>query len=264
MRSKLLLRTWVSLVYLFLFAPILMVILMSFSTAKYSIFPIKGWTTKWYADAFADEKIISALQASVTIAVISSLIATAVGTMGALAIVRYKFRFREFMSAYFLSPIIVPEIITGIALLSFATILSMQSGMLMVVIGHVLIGLPFVVTVVSARLYGFDRTLEEAGMDLGADESTTFRRITLPLMAPGILGGLMLAFTVSFDNFLITYMLAGSDVMTIPVHIYSMIRFEFTPKIHAISTVIIFISIALVLVTQYFTGAMSPKATEHD
>ncbi len=264
MRSKLLLRVWVSLVYLFLFAPILMVILMSFSTAKYSTFPIKAWTTKWYFDAFADEKIISALQISVTVAVISSLIATVVGTMGALAIVRYKFRFREFMRAYFLSPIIVPEIITGIALLSFATILSMQSGMLLVVIGHVLIGLPFVVTIVSARLHGFDRTLEEAAMDLGADESTTFRRITLPLMAPGVLGGLMLAFTVSFDNFLITYMLAGSDVMTIPVHIYSMIRFEFTPKIHAISTVIIFISIALVLVMQYFTGAMSPKATEHD
>ena len=264
MRSKLLLKLWVSLVYLFLFAPILMVILMSFSTAKYSTFPIKSWTTKWYADAFADDKIISALQVSVTVAVISSLIATAVGTMGALAMVRYKFRLREFMRAYFLSPIIVPEIITGIALLSFATILSMQSGILLVVIGHVLIGLPFVVTVVSARLYGFDRTLEEAAMDLGADERTTFRRITLPLMAPGILGGLMLAFTVSFDNFLITYMLAGSDVMTIPVHIYSMIRFEFTPKIHAISTVIIFISITLVLVTQYFTGAMAPKTTEHD
>lgn len=264
MRSKLLLKVWVSLVYLFLFAPILMVILMSFSTAKYSIFPIKAWTMKWYSDAFADEKIISALQVSVTVAVISSLIATAVGTMAALALVRYRFRFREFTRAYFLSPIIVPEIITGIALLSFATILSMQSGILLVVIGHVLIGLPFVLTVVSARLHGFDRALEEAAMDLGADESTTFRRITLPLMAPGILGGLMLAFTVSFDNFLITYMLAGSDVMTIPVHIYSMIRFEFTPKIHAISTVIIFISIALVLVTQYFTGAMSPKATEHD
>ena len=259
-RSGLLLRGWAALVYLFLFAPILMVILMSFSTSKYSTFPIKAWTGKWYAEAFADDKIISALQVSVTIAVISSLIATAVGTMGAMALVRYDFRLREFMRAYFMSPIIVPEIIIGIALLSFATILSMQSGLLLVILGHVLIGLPFVVTVVSARLYGFDRALEEAAMDLGADEMTTFRRVTLPLLMPGILGGLLLAFTVSFDNFLITYMLAGSDVMTIPVHIYSMIRFEFTPKIHAISTVIIFISIALVLVTQYFTGAMSPKA----
>ena len=263
-KTNLYLKIWAGLVYLFLFLPILMVILMSFSTAKYSVFPIRAWTLKWYAAAFADEKIINALQISITIAVVSSFIATAVGTMGALAIVRYKFHLRELMRAYFLSPIIVPEIIIGIALLSFATILSLQSGILLVVIGHVLIGLPFVVTVVSARLYGFDRALEEAAMDLGANEVTTFRRITLPLLMPGILGGLLLAFTVSFDNFLITYLLAGSDVMTIPVHIYSMIRFEFTPKIHAISTVIIFASIALVLVTQYFTGAMAPKTNVED
>jgi len=263
-RSRIALRIWTLLVYLFLFAPIIMVIVMSFSSSKYSTFPIRAWTTKWYGDAFADDKIINALQVSVTVAIISSLIATAVGTMGAIAIVRYRFRMRELTRAYFMSPIIVPEIITGIALLSFATLLSMQSGILLVVIGHVLIGLPFVVTVVSARLYGFDRTLEEAAMDLGANEMTTFRRVTLPLMAPGIIGGLLLAFTVSFDNFLITYMLSGSDVMTIPVHIYSMIRFEFTPKIHAISTVIIFVSIALVLGTQYFTGAMSPKAADQE
>ena len=126
--------------------------------------------------------------------------------------------------------------------------------MILVIIGHVLIGLPFVLTVVSARLYGFDRSLEEAAMDLGADEVTTFRRITLPLIMPGIAGGALLAFTVSFDNFLITYLLAGSEVMTIPVHIYSMIRFEFTPKIHAISTVIIFVSVSLILVSQLLGG----------
>ena len=106
------------------------------------------------------------------------------------------------------------------------------------------------VTVVSARLYGFDRSLEEAAMDLGADSFKTFRRVTLPLLAPAILGGFLLAFTISFDNFLITYLLSGSQLMTIPVHIYSMIRLEFTPKIHAISTVIVFASIALMAVSQ--------------
>ncbi len=263
-RPGILLKLWMALVYLFLFAPILMVVLMSFSSSRYSTFPIRAWTTKWYGEAFADEKIVDALQVSVTIAVISAVIATTVGTLASIALVRYRFRLREFTRAYFMAPIIVPEIITGIALLSFATILSMQSGMALVIIGHVLIGLPFVVTVVSARLYGFDRTLEEAAQDLGADEFTTFRRVTLPLLAPGILGGLLLAFTVSFDNFMITYMLAGSNVMTIPVHIYSMIRLEFTPKIHAISTVIIGISILLVLITQRFTNAAGPKAGSSD
>ncbi len=251
MRStKRLLGFWAVLVYLFLFSPILMVVLMSFSTAKYSVFPIRGWTVGWYGRAFSDEKIVDALVTSVTIAVIAAPLATLIGTLGAMALVRYRFKLREFTRAYFLSPLLVPEIITGIALLSMATLLSVHSGVLLVIIGHVLFGLPFVVTVVSARLYGFDLTLEEAAQDLGADEMTTFRRITLPLMMPAILGGLLLSFTVSFDNFLITYMLAGSEVMTIPVYIYSMIRFEFSPKIHAISTVIVFASIVLVLASQ--------------
>lgn len=244
------LKGWTALVYLFLFAPIFAVVLMSFSTAKYSVFPVRGWTTDWYAKAFADEKIIAALQTSVLISVISALLATLIGTLAAMGFVRNSFRSREFLRAFFLAPLIIPEIITGIALLSFATLLSVRGGITLVVIGHVLIGLPFVLTVVSARLYGFDRSLEEAAMDLGADEVTTFRRVTLPLLMPGIAGGVLLAFTVSFDNFLITYLLAGSDVMTIPVHIYSMIRFEFTPKIHAISTFIVFVSVSLILLSQ--------------
>ncbi|MCP5151803.1 MAG: ABC transporter permease [Chromatiales bacterium] len=252
--GRYLLRGWALLAYLFLFSPILMVVLMSFSKSKYSVFPIRGWTTDWYGRAFGDQKIIDALQTSVGIAVVSSILATFIGTLGAMALVRHQFKLRELARAYFLSPLIIPEIITGIALLSMATLLNLQSGIVLVVIGHVLFGLPFVVTVVSARLYGFDRSLEEAAMDLGADEVTTFRRITLPMMTPAILGGLLLSFTVSFDNFLITYLLAGSEVMTIPVHIYSMIRFEFTPKIHAISTVIVVVSLTLILLSQTQTG----------
>ena len=145
---------------------------------------------------------------------------------------------------------IIPEIITGIALLSFATILKLQGGILLIVIGHILICLPFVLTVVSARLHGFDRSLEEAAMDLGANEILTFRRITLPLIMPGILAGALLAFTVSFDNFLITYMLSGPGMTTIPVQIYSMVRFEITPKIHAFSTVIILFSMTLIIINE--------------
>ncbi len=247
-----LLKIWAGLVYTFLFLPILAVIIMSFSTSKYSTFPIKALTWKWYGQAFGDDKIVSALQTSVLIAIAATVVATTIGTLAALGFVRHRFRGRDGLHALFLSPLIVPEIITGIALLSFATLLSVQGGLVLVIIGHVLIGLPFVVTIVSARLYGFDRALEEAAMDLGANEFVTFRRITLPLIVPGILGGALLAFTVSFDNFLITFLLAGSEVTTIPVQIYSMVRFEFTPKIHAISTVIVFVSISLILLSQMF------------
>ncbi len=247
------LKVWAVLVYLFLFLPILIVVLMSFNASKYSTFPLGAFTLHWYGNAYEDPQIIDALRTSVVISIIASLIATTLGTLASLGFVRHRFRMRELLNAFFLSPLITPEIITGIALLSFATLLTLQGGMVLVIIAHVMWGLPFVVTVVSARLYGFDRSLEEAAMDLGADAPTTFRRVTLPLIMPGILGGLLLAFTVSFDNFLLTYLLAGSEVTTIPIQIYSMIRFEFTPKIHAVSTFIVMVSVSLVILSQVLT-----------
>ncbi|MGM0584226.1 MAG: ABC transporter permease [Pseudomonadota bacterium] len=249
-RSTLSLRVWTGLVYLFLFLPILIVVLMSFNASRYSTFPAQEFTFEWYHAAWEDPQIAGALQTSVTISLIASVISTTIGTLASMGIVRNRFRARELLNAFYLSPLITPEIITGIALLSFATLLSLQGGFILVVIAHVMWGLPFVVTVVSARLYGFDRSLEEAAMDLGADPSMTFRKVTLPLILPGILAGLLLAFTVSFDNFLLTYLLAGSDVTTVPIQIYSMIRFEFSPKIHALSTFIILVSVCLMLLSQ--------------
>ena len=243
-----LLKAWVLFVYVFLFSPILTVIFMSFVSSKYSTFPLGGTTFKWYKMAAADQNILSALKTSFMISITATIFATCIGMLAALGIVRGRFRGKEILKATFLSPMIIPEIITGIALLSFATILHMEGGILLIVVAHILIGLPFVLTIVSARLYGFDRSLEEAAMDLGANEVTTFRRITLPLILPGIIGGALLAFTVSFDNFMITYLLAGPGVTTIPIQIYSMVRFEITPKIHAVSTFIVLISMSLIFI----------------
>ena len=243
-----LLKAWVLIVYVFLFSPILTVIFMSFVSSKYSTFPLGGTTFKWYKMAAADQNILSALKTSFMISITATIFATCIGMLAALGIVRGRFRGKEILKATFLSPMIIPEIITGIALLSFATILHMEGGILLIVVAHILIGLPFVLTIVSARLYGFDRSLEEAAMDLGANEVTTFRRITLPLILPGIIGGALLAFTVSFDNFMITYLLAGPGVTTIPIQIYSMVRFEITPKIHAVSTLIVLISMSLIFI----------------
>ena len=221
---------------------------MSFVSSKYSTFPLGGMTFKWYKMASADQNILSAFKTSLMISITATIFATCIGMLAALGIVRGRFRGKEILNATFLSPMIIPEIITGIALLSFATILHIEGGIVLIVIAHILIGLPFVLTIVSARLYGFDRSLEEAAMDLGANEMITFRRVTLPLILPGIIGGALLAFTVSFDNFMITYLLAGPGVTTIPIQIYSMVRFEITPKIHAVSTFIVLISMSLVFI----------------
>jgi spermidine/putrescine transport system permease protein len=241
------LKVWTALVYLFLFLPILTVILMSFNASKYSIFPPPGYTLRWYAEAAQDPNVWQSIKNSLLISVFASLGATVIGTLAAMGFVRNRFMLREVLNVLFLSPMIIPEIITGIALLSFATLLNIRGGVPLIVIGHILIGLPFVMTVVSARLHGFDTSLEEAAMDLGASEVMTFRRVTMPLIMPGIAGGALLAFTISFDNFMMTYLLAGTGVMTVPVQIYSMVRFEINPKVHALSAVIVFLSMLLIV-----------------
>lgn len=247
-RQRLPIKLWTAGVYLFLFLPIITVIFMSFNASKYSIFPPPDLTVKWYVAAARDANVWMSIRNSLIISVCASLGATLIGTLAAMGFVRNKFRFRELLSVLFLSPMIIPEIITGIALLSLATLLNIKGGLVLIIIGHILVGLPFVMTLVSARLHGFDLSLEEAAMDLGADEVTTFRRVTMPLIMPGIIGGALLSFTISFDNFLMTYLLAGTGIMTVPIQIYSMVRFEINPKVHALSAVIVVISMSLIVV----------------
>lgn len=244
-------------VYVFLFLPIVMVVVMSFNASRYSVFPAPGWTTEWYRKAFEDERIVEALRTSGLVALVSAAFATAIGTCTSIALVRFRFRFRNAVRATFMAPLVFPEMILAVTLLILSTSLNLQGGFWIVVGGHALVGLPFVITVVSARLIGFDRSLEEAAMDLGAGEWRTFVRVTLPLTLPGIVGGALLAFTVSFDNFIITYLVAGSDVVTIPVKIYSMIRTEFSPKLHAFSTFILALTLGLLAVYRVSVGRIS-------
>lgn len=246
-------KVWTALVYVFLFAPIVMVVVMSVNQSKFSQYPVSGWTLQWYAEAFEDPGIMQAIGMSVLIAILSSVIATVLGTLAAIALVRYSFNVRKVLRAAFMSPLIIPEVVISVALLTLSTMLYLRGGLLVIVGGHTLIGLPFVITVVSARLHGFDATLEEAAQDLGANELMTFVKVTLPLALPGVIAGMVLAFTISFDNFLVTYMNAGTDVVTIPLKIYSMIRFEFSPKLHAASTLIIAITVGMLIIYHLLT-----------
>jgi len=246
-------KLWTAVVYIFLFTPIVMVVVMSFNVSKFSVFPVPGWSLKWYSEAFDDPEIMQAIGTSAIIAVCAALIASVIGTLAALALVRYSFRARKLLRAAFMSPLIIPEVVIAVALLALSTTFRLKGGPAVVIGGHALLGLPFVVTVVSARLHGFDATLEDAARDLGADEWKTFVKVTLPLALPGVIAGMVLAFTVSFDNFLVTYMNAGSDVVTIPLKIYSMMRLELSPKLHAASTLVIAITIGLLAIYHVFT-----------
>jgi len=253
-------KLWISAVYIFLFAPIVMVVVMSLNQSKFSRYPVPGWSLKWYVEAFEDPAIIQAIGTSALIAIVSALIASILGTLAAIALVRYSFKFRKFLRATFMSPLIIPEVVISVALLALSSTLSLKGGLLVIIGGHALLGLPFVITVVSARLASFDATLEEAAQDLGATEAETFFKVTLPLALPGVIAGMVLAFTVSFDNFLVTYMNAGSGVVTIPLKIFSMIRFEFSPKLHAASSLIIAITIGLLVIYHLLTRTKTDQA----
>ena len=246
-------KIWTAIVYIFLFTPIVMVIVMSLNQSKFSIYPISKWSLKWYVEVFNDPTIMQAIGTSAFIATISALLSTVLGTLAAVALVRYSFRFRKLLRGVFMSPLIIPEVVIAVALLALSTSLQLKGGLLVIIGGHTLLGLPFVITVVSARLASFDITLEEAAQDLGASETQTFFKVTLPLALPGVIAGMVLAFTVSFDNFLVTYMNADSSIVTIPLKIFSLIRFEFSPKLHAASSLIIMITIGLLVVYHLLT-----------
>jgi spermidine/putrescine transport system permease protein len=223
--------------------------MLSFTEDKVPQFPMSGFSLEWYSRLIPpnyNEQIVNALFQSLQIAIISAIGAGIVGTLAALAIVRGGFKSRlintNTLNTLFLAPIVVPWVVTGIAVLTLFSLIGIQGTFLSVVVGHILITLPFVVLVVSSQLYGFNRKLEEAAQNLGASEITTFYEITLPLIAPGVIAGILFAFTLSFDNFTQTFFWVGSDVQTLPIVIYSMIDTGISPAINAIGTIIIVFS----------------------
>lgn len=245
-------------VYAFLYAPIAILIVYSFNASRYSAV-WGGFSLDWYIKLFQNEAVAQALLNSLIVAAVSTLIATVIGTMTAFAIERYSFRGRVFLDSVLYLPIIIPEIMQAISLLLFFALLfnlirgifglGPELGLPTIIIGHVVFGISYVTVLVRARLRGFDKTLEEAAMDLGADPRQTFRRVTLPLIMPAVLGGALLAFTLSFDNFVITFFTAGPGSTTLPLMIYSQVRRGITPEINALSTLILLASVGLILLS---------------
>jgi len=230
-----------------LYAPVLLIPLFSFNDSIYMNFPMKAFTTKWYALMIYDKSLMKALWASTKIAVLVAFVSTVLGFLAAKAMTRYRIRGRGVLFAFIMLPLIVPSIILGASLLSFfRQFIDVTLSLWTVGMAHVLISIPFSMLVLIARLEGFDRNLEEASYDLGMSVWQTFRRVTLPLALPGVLASLLLTFLVSFDEFLLAFFLSGNQA-TLPVYMYSLLRFpEFLPGILALGSVILIASVVLI------------------
>jgi spermidine/putrescine transport system permease protein len=246
----------VLLTFIFLYAPIIVMSIFSFNASR-QMQVWMGFTLDWYARMIADERVRVAAQNSLVIALVSTIVSTVIGTLTALALERTRFRVKRMYEAAMYLPIIVPEIVMAIALLVFFNLaftwldqffgLTLNFGLGTITIAHIAFSFPFVAVVVRARLADFDRTLEQAAQDLGANEWQTFRHITLPLLMPGIIAGALLAFTLSIDDFVITFFTAGVGSTTLPLEIYGRVRRGITPDVNALSTVMLLASIVLVL-----------------
>jgi spermidine/putrescine transport system permease protein len=245
-----------ALLFGFLYLPVLILIVFSFNNTR-SVAVFTGFSTEWYAALADNDELLDAARNSLLVAFITTIAATTIGTLTALAMERYRFKFRTAFDANLYLPIVIPEIVMGIALLLFfnqalfpflQNVFGMRasSGLHTITISHIAFDIPFVYVIVRARLADFDRTLEEAAADLGADEWSTFQRVTLPLLMPGIIGGALMAFTLSLDDYLITVFTKGVQEQTMPLYIYSLVRRGVTPEINALSTAMLVGSIGLV------------------
>ena len=240
----------------FLYLPVLILIVFSFNNTR-SVAVFTGFSTEWYLSLAQNEELLNAARNSLVVGVITTVTATLIGTLTALAMERYRFKLRTAFDANLYLPIVIPEIVMGIALLLFfnqalfpflenAFGMRATTGLHTITISHIAFDIPFVYVIVRARLADFDRTLEEAAADLGADEWQTFKRVTLPLLMPGIIGGALMAFTLSLDDYLITVFTKGIREQTMPIYIYSLVRRGVTPEINALSTALLLGSIGLV------------------
>jgi len=240
-----------AVVYAFLHAPVLTLMVFSFNESRFSV-SWTGFTLAWYRRLLERDDILAGLGRSLLVGVLATAVATILGTLLALAIRRHRFRGRRAAESLLYLPLVTPEIVMGISLLSLFAGVGFPLGLASVTLAHVTFCISFVAVVVAARLRGTDRHLEEAAMMLGANEWAAFWKVTLPQLRPGIVAGALLAFTMSFDDYVITSFVSGSGSATLPVVIYGMARRNIEPSINAISTVIVVVTSVLLFLADRF------------
>jgi spermidine/putrescine transport system permease protein len=249
--------------FTFIYLPLIIITVYSFNSNPVNMMVWDGFTLDWYRGLFglqervddlgmnraiyveSTDQLIAALKNSLTIAFFTTSISTVIGTATAIALARYRFRARGFYSGFLLIPMMMPDIVLGIGLLIFFVTIGFQLSLLTIIIGHCTFLISYVFVVVQARMAGLDPALEEASADLGASEWLTLRKVLLPQLAPGIVGGALLAFVISMDDLVITYFIAGTGSTTLPLFIFSMVRRGVKPEINAIATLIILASVVI-------------------
>ena len=249
-RSRRLLGAHTVLLYVFLYAPIATLVVLSFNRSGQPT-AWGGFSLDWYRSVIHNDAILSAVRNSVIVAVFVTAISTVIGTLLALGLARTT-RSRTLDSLIFL-PAVIPDIVLAIALLSFFSLIRFTLGLQSIVVGHVVFDMVFVSAIVRTRLGYFDRSIEEAAQDLGAGALGTFVRVTIPIILPGIVAGALVAFTLSVDEFVVAYFNSGPTSITFPIRIYSMIRFGVTPEINAIATFVLLVSFTAILVALRLT-----------
>lgn len=240
-------------VYAFLYLPLLIVVIYSFNDSKLNAEWV-GFTWKWYDKLFNNREMLTAARNSLIIASASALIATLLGTLAGMTMHKYR---PKLLPGLVIAPIAMPDILMGVSLLLFFIMLNMSLGLLSITLAHITFCIGFVALSVQARMSNIDRSLTEAARDLGATPWQCFRKITLPLLAPGIIAGALMAFTLSIDDFVITFFVAGVDSSTLPLQIYSMVKIAITPEVNAISTLLMLLTLILItLVAKLSPGAL--------
>ena len=252
-----------ALLYLaFLYIPVLFLPLFSFNDAIYIAFPLKGFTTKWYGQMFANEPMHAALWNSIKVGATSSVIATLLGIFGAKAVTRFRIPGQKPVVAVIMLPMVIPGIILGVALLILVSRLGIPLSLFTVTLGHILISVPFSMATLIARFEGFDKSMEEAAADLGDNAWWTFWRVTFPMVFPGVLASLLLCFTISFDEFIMAFFLAGTEP-TLPIFMWNQLRFpQKLPGVLALGACILVISFVVVFISQWLRRRDATQLSE--
>ena len=252
-------RVYIALFLVFLYAPAFLLPVFSFNDSAIVAFPLKGFTFNWYNVLYETEALHAAAKNSIIIALTTAVLSTLLGIMAARASARYKFPAQKAIMGFIMLPLVLPEIIVGVSLLVVILQLGFQLSLWSIILGHVLICTPFCVAILTSAFLNLDQSLEEASFDLGWSRFQTFWRITMPLVAPGIISSMLIAFTISLDEFIIAFFLAGTEP-TLPVYIWGQLRFPARlPSLMALGTILLVVSLTLLLIAEYFRRRSARK-----
>ena len=247
MKNNKLKLLYIGLVLLFLYLPIIILVVFSFNDSQLNI-KWEGFTLKWYGVLFQNKELLTAFLNTIIVAITAMVVSTVIGTLSAVGLYKYNFKLKGLVNSLLYIPIVIPEVVLGISLLSIYTLFKLNLGMFTLILAHITFCIPFVIINVRSVLSGMDSHLEEASLDLGASRVTTFFRVTIPELLPGIKSGALLTLTLSLDDVIISYFTAGPNSVTLPLKIYSMIKTGITPDVNALSTLMLLVTFTILIV----------------